>query len=122
MRDFRPLAGGGRQVGDDNGDCPAHWRDPAVRVSTGAGENRKRLDLRFQSLPQEIAARHSSLGGEFGEWIDVVKDASTVQSPWIARAGGAGASACCLRRAFFKTPYGILDNIESTSPIMSAVG
>jgi hypothetical protein len=35
----------------------------------------KRLDLRFQSLSREIAARHSSHGGEFGERIDPVKDA-----------------------------------------------
>ncbi len=35
----------------------------------------KILDLRFQALPDEITACHSSLGGEFGEWIDVVKDA-----------------------------------------------
>jgi hypothetical protein len=34
---------------------------------------------------------------------DVVKDASTGQSPWIARAGAAGAIAGCLRRAFFRT-------------------
>ena len=72
----------------------------------------KILDLRFQALPDEITACHSSLGGEFGEWIDVVKDASR------ARAGEAGAIAHCLRRAFFRTPCGILDNIEPTSPIM----
>jgi hypothetical protein len=35
----------------------------------------KILDLRFQALPDEITACHSSLGGEFGEWLDVVKDA-----------------------------------------------
>jgi hypothetical protein len=68
--------------------------------------------LRFQALPDEITACHSSLGGEFGEWVDVVKDARR------ARAGKAGAIARCLRRAFFRTPCGILDNIESTSPIM----
>jgi hypothetical protein len=45
----------------------------------------KILDLRFQALPDEITASHSSLGGEFGEWIDVVKDASRT------RAGEAGA-------------------------------
>ncbi len=45
----------------------------------------KILDLRFQALPDEITASHSSLLGEFGEWIDVVKDAS------CARAGEAGA-------------------------------
>ena len=43
------------------------------------------VDLRFQALPDEITASHSSLGGEFGEWIDVVKDAS------CARPGEAGA-------------------------------
>ena len=42
------------------------------------------LDLRFHALPDEITACHSSLGGEFGEWSDVVKDAS------FARAGAAG--------------------------------
>jgi hypothetical protein len=31
----------------------------------------KLLDLRFQSLPDEITAWHSSLGAKFGEWIDV---------------------------------------------------
>ena len=46
--------------------------------------NCKILDLRFHALPDEITACHSSLGGEFGEWIDVVKDAS------FARAGAAG--------------------------------
>jgi Integrase core domain len=45
----------------------------------------KGLDLSFQSLSREIATRHSSHGGEFGERIDAVKDAS------CARAGGAGA-------------------------------
>ena len=55
-----------------------------------ASESRARvkckiLDLRFHALPDEISACHSSLGGEFGEWIDVVKDAS------FARAGAAGA-------------------------------
>jgi hypothetical protein len=29
-----------------------------------------------------------------------------------ARAGKAGAIARCLRRAFFRTPYGILDRID----------
>jgi hypothetical protein len=33
------------------------------------------LDLRFQAVPDEITPCHSSLGGEFGEGIDVVKDA-----------------------------------------------
>ncbi len=38
-----------------------------------------------------------------------VKDASTGQSPGIARTGKASAIARCLRRALFQTPYGILD-------------
>jgi len=33
------------------------------------------LNLSFQSLSREIATRHSSHGGEFGERIDSVKDA-----------------------------------------------
>ncbi len=40
--------------------------------------NCKIRDVRFQALPDEITACHSSLGGEFGEWIDVVKDASNI--------------------------------------------
>jgi hypothetical protein len=55
----------------------------------------KRLDLRFQSLPREIATCHSSLGGEFGE-------------PRAALAPGEPV----LR---------ILDSIDSASPIMPAV-
>jgi hypothetical protein len=47
--------------------------------------NCKRLDLRFQW--------NSSLGGEFGERIDSVKDAS------CPRAGGAGARTACLAPA-----------------------
>ena len=35
-------------------------------------------DLRFPALPDDITACHSSLGGEFGEGIDVVKDASNI--------------------------------------------
>ena len=31
------------------------------------------------------------------------------------------AIACCVQRAFLRTPYGILDNSESASPIMDAV-
>jgi hypothetical protein len=59
----------------------------------------KILDLRFQALPDEITACHSSLGAKFGEWIDVVKDAQH-------------------RRA---SEAHVLDNIKSTSPIMPAV-
>jgi hypothetical protein len=61
----------------------------------------KRLDLRFQSVSREIATRHSSQGGEFGERNRSVKDAI------FTYAGGAGAS--------------ILDRIEATSPILFAV-
>jgi hypothetical protein len=46
---------------------------------------RKSLNLSFQSLSWDIATCHSSHGGEFGERIDSVKDAS------CARAGEAGA-------------------------------
>jgi hypothetical protein len=81
----------------------------------------KRLDLRFQSLAREIATCPSSRGAKFGERIGSGKDASTGQSPRIARAGAAGAIARCLRRAFFRTPYGILASIDSVSPRMSAV-
>ncbi len=42
--------------------------------------------IRERGLHQEIATRHSSLGGECGERVDPVKDAS------FARAGAAGAS------------------------------
>jgi len=35
----------------------------------------KILNLSFQSLTRDIATRHASLGGEFGERIDSVKDA-----------------------------------------------
>jgi hypothetical protein len=74
----------------------------------GGGDLRikcKILDLRFQALPDDITACHSSLGGQFGERINSVKDASR-------------KDARRLRRAFFRTPIGILDDIESTSPIM----
>jgi hypothetical protein len=49
---------------------------------------------------------HSTAGIIRRGGVDVVKDAS------YARAGAAGAIARCLRRAFFRTPYGILDNID----------
>jgi hypothetical protein len=61
----------------------------------------KILDLRFQAVPDEITPCHSSLGGEFGEGIDVVKDAQHR-----------------LRR---RERARVLDNIESASPIMPAV-
>src|SRR3984893_17657841 len=48
----------------------------------------KILDLRFHALPDEIIACHSSLGGEFGEWIDVVQEARLPR----ARPTGAVAS------------------------------
>jgi hypothetical protein len=37
---------------------------------------RKSLDLTWLTSPNEIPACHSSRGGEFGERIDSVKDAS----------------------------------------------
>src|ERR1700724_1750120 len=67
-----------------------HGAPLAGDVGASSAENAdfivcKILDLRFHALPDEITACHSSLGGEFGEWIDVVKDARS------ARAGAAGA-------------------------------
>ena len=47
----------------------------ALEVATGKVMTCKILDLRFQAVPDEITPCHSSLGGEFGEGIDVVKDA-----------------------------------------------
>jgi hypothetical protein len=75
----------------------------------------KRLDLRFQTLPDEITACHSSLGGEFGEWIDVVKDAIGRSKERPSQATGYGTSCAGASEAR------VLDNIESTSPIMPAV-
>ncbi|MGH6935732.1 MAG: hypothetical protein ACRED2_06040, partial [Methylocella sp.] len=74
----------------------------------------KILDLRLQALPDEITACHSSRSGEFGERIDVVKDAigCSEERPLQATGystGGAGASEAR-----------VLDNIESASPIMPA--
>jgi hypothetical protein len=72
----------------------------------------KRLDLRFQALPDEITARHSSLGAKFGEWIDVVKDAigRSKERPSQATGYGTGGAGASEAR--------VLDNIESTSPMM----
>ncbi len=47
----------------------------AVKRSERTQFKCKILDLRFQAVPDEITPCHSSLGGEFGEGIDVVKDA-----------------------------------------------
>ncbi len=75
----------------------------------------KILDLRFRALSDEITACHSSLGGEFGEWIDVVKDAigCSEERPLQATGYGTGGAGASEAR--------VLDNIESTSPITSAV-
>ncbi len=72
-------------------------------------------DLRFQALPDESASCHSSLGGEFGEWIEVVKDAigCSEERPLQATGYGTGGAGASEAR--------VLDNIESTSPIMPAV-
>jgi hypothetical protein len=76
---------------------------------------RKIRDLRFQALPDEITACHSSLGGEFGEWIDVVKDAigRSKERPSQAPGYGTGCAGASEAR--------VLDNIESPSPRMPAV-
>ncbi|MGH6842334.1 MAG: hypothetical protein ACREDV_09635 [Methylocella sp.] len=69
--------------------------------------------MSFQALPDEIAACHSFLGGEFGERIDVVKDAKhrLRREPLPAACDGRSAERPLAR---------VLDNIESTSPIMAA--
>jgi hypothetical protein len=54
-----------------------------------------------------VRLRHSFNGEHYRRGgLDVVKDTS------FARADAAGAIARSLRRAFFRTPYGILDNID----------
>jgi hypothetical protein len=73
--------------------------------------NCKMLDLRFQALPDEITACHSSLGGEFGEGIDVVKDA---QHRLRRRSHSPSPATDALLAR-------VLDNLESPSPIMLAV-
>jgi hypothetical protein len=55
------------------------------RIQPPAYEMQK-IGFEISAPPLEIADRHSSLGGEFGERIDPVKDAS------FARAGEAGAT------------------------------
>ena len=73
------------------------------------------LDLSFQALPDEIKTCHSSLGGEFGERIDVVKDAigCSEERPSQATGYGTGIAGASEARD--------LDNIKSASPIMLAV-
>ena len=73
----------------------------------------KILDLRFQALPDEITACNSSHGGEFGEWIDVVKDTKHRRR----RREHSGKSGI----PDLQNNARVLDNIESTSPIMPAV-
>jgi hypothetical protein len=69
--------------------------------------------LRFQALPDEITTCHSSLGGEFGEWIDVVKDARHR----LRRREHSGKSGIPDLQNIAR----VLDNIESASPVMPAV-
>ncbi len=80
----------------------------------------KILDLRFQALPDEIAACDSFLGGAFGEGIAVVKDAvGRSEEPSQATGDGTGSAGASDPRAL--TRGRVLDNIESTSPIVAAV-
>jgi hypothetical protein len=88
--------------------------EKAVRVSTTCLIC-KSLDLRFQSLLQEIATRHSSHGGEFGERIDPVKDAIGRSDERPSQATGYGTGSAGASKAR------VLDRIESASPIMPAV-
>jgi hypothetical protein len=66
--------------------------------------------LSFQSVLPEIATRHSSLGGEFGERIDSVKDAEHR----LRRREHSGKSGLpdLLKNAR------VLDRIDSASPIV----
>jgi hypothetical protein len=50
----------------------------------------KGLDVRFPSLSREIATRHSSHGGEFGERIDSIKDAIGRSEERPSQATGYG--------------------------------
>ncbi len=64
--------------GPINGECFKTYVEKVLAPTLAPGDlviMCKILDLRFQALPDEITTCHSSLGGEFGEWIDVVKDA-----------------------------------------------
>jgi hypothetical protein len=69
--------------------------------------------LRFQTLSDEITACHSSLGAKFGEWVDVVTGL------WhrLCRREHSGKSGI----PELQNNARVLDNIESTSPIMRSV-
>ncbi|MGH6862783.1 MAG: hypothetical protein ACRECN_00670 [Methylocella sp.] len=71
--------------------------------------------MRFQSLSLEIATRHSSHGGEFGERIEPVKDAIGRSEERPAQATGYGTGFAGASKAR------VLDRIETASPIMLAV-
>jgi hypothetical protein len=68
---------------------------------------RSMSDFGIHRLGPSLGAKHDRRGG-----LDAGKDASTGQSPRIARAGKTGAIARCLQRAFFRTPYGVLDGVD----------
>jgi hypothetical protein len=70
----------------------------------------KRLDLRFQSLSREIAARHSSHGAKFGERVDPVKDGEHR----LRRREHSGKSGIPDLQNIAR----VLDRIEAVSPIM----
>ena len=83
------------------------------------------LDLIQQSMSDYVIHSTAGIIGEVDSMLSRTrakgrpKDARRKQRA-MARAGKAGAIDCC-PAGVPATPYGILDNIESTSPIMPAV-
>jgi hypothetical protein len=75
--------------------------------------------LSFQRLLWKIATRHSSLGGEFGEWMNSVKDAigRSEERPLLATGYGTGFAGASDPRAL--TVGRFLDRIDFASPTMA---
>jgi hypothetical protein len=75
------------------------------------------LDLIQRSMPDYVIHSTAGIIGEVDSDVvkasqkGVRKDARRRRRA-MARGGAAGAIALCLQRAFFRTPYGILDNID----------
>ncbi|MGH6830391.1 MAG: hypothetical protein ACREDG_04485, partial [Methylocella sp.] len=79
--------------------------------------------------PYIVRFRHSSYGENYRRGgLDSVEDASInlqvryTGLAYNALAGEAGAIARCLQRAFFRTPYGILDRIDPLATPGSSPG
>jgi hypothetical protein len=100
-RAIRPIAPGGKNLFAGSG---ARGRRAAI-VSTlveTAKLNCKSLNLSFQSLRE--------------------KSQRAIHLLAASLANGSILSRTRANRASFRTPYGILDRIDSVSPIMAAVG